>query len=201
VGTLGVVVGRPGREPVASLALVHATGDAWRTWRGGSIDRLIRLDVAIHDGFSGASFVSAQGELLGITTSGLARGSGVVVPVSTIDRVVDHLLEHGTVASGYLGIAVHGARLSGAAARDVQQRSGALVVGVEPDSPAERSGIVLGDVLLAIDGRAVEHAGDLMALLGTVRPGTRMVARVFRGGELREISVTVGSRPTSPREQ
>src|SRR5579872_7404106 len=91
-GSLALVVGRPGREAVATLGLVHATGNAWRTWRGGSIDRLIHLDIAVHDGFSGGAVVNGGGEIVGLATSGLARGSALAIPASTLDRVLERLL-------------------------------------------------------------------------------------------------------------
>jgi len=195
-GSLALVVGRPGRDAVAMLGLVHATGNAWRTWRGGSIDRMIHLDIAIHDGFSGAAVVNGGGEIIALATSGLARGSALAIPASTLDRVLDRLLEHGTVARGYLGIAVQGVRVPAHVAREsgLPHATGAIVVAVEPGSPAERSGLLLGDVLVAVDGQPISHAGDLLALLGGAPSGTRMVARVLRAGEVREFPVVAGTR-------
>jgi S1-C subfamily serine protease len=201
VGNLVLVVGRPGRDPVATLGLVHAAGGTWRTWRGGSIDRAIRLDISIHDGFSGAALVNAAGHIVGLTTSGLGRGAAIAIPASTLDRVLDRLLTHGTISRGYLGIAVQGVRVPPAVARDskLPRPTGAIVVAVEAESPAERSGILLGDVLLALDGQAISHAGDLLGLLGGAPSGTRMVARVLRAGEVRELPLVVGTRQ-SPTE-
>jgi S1-C subfamily serine protease len=188
VGQPVLAVGRPGADVTASFGIVSALGPAWRTWRGGSIDRGVRLDLRVLDGFSGGGLVTVTGGIAGINNSALARGAAVTVPVSTVDRVVDQLLASGRIRRGYLGVGIQPVRL-----RDGS--SGSIIVGMEPESPAERGGLLLGDVLVAIDGAAVGDADDLMTALAGDRIGQTATVRVVRAGEPREISVTIAERP------
>jgi S1-C subfamily serine protease len=188
VGQPVLAVGRPGTTVTASFGIVSALGAGWRTWRGGAIDRAVRLDLSVLDGFSGGALVTATGGIAGLNNSALARGAAFAVPVSTVDRIVDQLLASGRIRRGYLGVGVQAIRL-----RDGS--SGTIVVGVEPDSPAERGGILLGDVLVAIDGAAVADAEDLMTALGGDRIGRAVTIRVIRAGEPKEIGVTIAERP------
>jgi S1-C subfamily serine protease len=188
VGQPVLAVGRPGADVTASFGIVSAVGHGWRTWRGGTIDRAVRLDLAVLDGFSGGGLVTAGGAIAGVNNSALARGAAFAVPVSTVDRVVDQLLTSGRIRRGYLGVGVQPVRL-----RDGS--SGTIVVGVEPESPAERGGVLLGDVLVAIDGVSVADADDLMTALAGDRIGRTVIVRLIRAGEPREISVTIAERP------
>ncbi|HWZ59671.1 MAG TPA: S1C family serine protease [Gemmatimonadaceae bacterium] len=188
VGQPVLAVGRPGADVTASFGIVSALGPGWRTWRGGVIDRELRLDLRVLDGFSGGGLVTAAGAIAGINNSALARGAAFSIPVSTVDRVVDQLLASGRIRRGYLGVGIQPVRL-----RDGS--TGTIVVGVEPESPAERSGVLLGDVLVAIDGVSVGDADDLMTVLAGDRIGRTVVVRVVRAGEAREMSVTIAERP------
>lgn len=187
VGQPVLAVGRPGRDATASFGIVSALGGAWRTWRGGAIDRAIRLDLRVLDGFSGGGLVTTSGAFAGINNSALARGAPFTVPVSTINRVVDQLLTSGRIRRGYLGVGVQPVRL-----RDGS--IGSIVVGVEPDSPADKGGVLLGDVLVALDGAPVTDSDDLMAALGGDRIGRTVTVRILRAGEPRELPVTIGER-------
>jgi S1-C subfamily serine protease len=198
VGQMVLAVGRPGDGDVtASLGVVSAVGPAWRTWRGGEIDRVVRLDVSIHDGFSGGPAVSARGEVVGINSSGLARGAAVTVPATTVDRVAELLLRGGRVARGYLGAGMQPVRLPErlAAALGLAGDAGVIVLGVEPGGPADRGGLLVGDVLVALDGAPVRDTSDVVALLGPDRVGTTIAARVVRAGALQEVALVVGARP------
>jgi S1-C subfamily serine protease len=197
VGHLALAIGRPGREPAAGLGMVGTLGGAWHTAQGGSIDRFIGLDLSIFDGFSGGALVHPSGEIVGLLTSGLARGSPIAVPASTVTRVVDQLAASGRIARGYLGVGVQPVRLPEALATKLglADRGGAIVIGVEPGSPAERGGLLMGDVLVAIGGTPITRASDLMVILGAERVGKPVVARVIRAGEARDVTLTVGERP------
>jgi S1-C subfamily serine protease len=197
VGQVVLAVGRPGDSGVtASLGIVSAVGGEWRSWHGGRIDRLVRLDLAIYDGFSGGPLVDASGRVLGINTSGLARGAAVAVPASTVNRVADQLLEKGRVARGYLGLGMQPVRLPAAQRQQVgaEGEGALLVVSLEPDGPADKAGVLLGDIILALDGTAVDEPGDVLALLGPERVGQQITARLVRGGSKTELPITVGER-------
>lgn len=200
VGQLALAVGRPGDDATAALALVSAVHGEWRTWQGGHVERMVRLDAAILDGFSGGALVSSAGHVLGVNTSALARGAGVTLPAVTVDRVVEQLLGGGRVRRGWLGIGTQPVRLPDAvrarlADEGVEQAMGLMLVSVAADGPAERSGLVLGDVLLALDGRPTTDVDAVLGALGPESPGTVLRARLLRAGELRTLPVTVGEPP------
>ena len=197
VGKLVLAVGRPGTHVTASMGIVSAVDGEWRTWHGGRIDRFIRLDLAVYDGFSGGPVVEAGGRVLGMNTSRLARSLALAIPGSTIDRVVDQVLSTGSVTRGFLGIASQPVRLPEALRRklDLAGGVGLVVVGLEPDGPAEHAGVMLGDILVALDGKAVSDPTELLAAIGSDRVGRPLDVRALRGGQLTTISITVGRRP------
>ncbi|HEX9940562.1 MAG TPA: trypsin-like peptidase domain-containing protein [Thermoanaerobaculia bacterium] len=193
-GHLVLGLSRPGRQVRARLGIVGAVGEAWRTPMGGRIDADLQTDFGIHHGFSGSALVDMQGRVLGVNTAGIYRATAVVIPTATVRRVVEALLTHGTVRRGYLGIVTQPVRLPGDLAERLGQGSGLLVVSVQPASPAARAGLVLGDTLLAFEGTALRHPGELLPLLEEERIGKEATLRVLRAGEVREIRITVGAR-------
>jgi len=197
VGQVVLALGRPGPAVTASLGIVSAVGGEWRTWQGGTIDRFVRLDLAVYDGFSGGALVDAAGRVVGVNSSGLARAAALTVPASTVSRVVGQLLAHGHVARGWLGVATQPVRLPPALQRSLGagQEGGLVVVNVEPDSPADRGGVLIGDILVALDDHAVSDPGDVLAALGGERIGQPIVLKVARGGRAQQLTVTVGARP------
>ena len=201
VGKLVLALGRPGANVTASFGVVSAVDGEWRTWHGGRIDRLIRLDMAIYDGFSGGALVEAGGRVLGMNSSRLARSLALALPGSTIDRVVDQVLATGGVTRGYLGIASQPVGLPEALRErhDLSGRVGLVVMGLEPDAPAERAGVMLGDILVALDGKPVSDPTELLAAIGPDRVGKPLGVRVLRGGQLVNVSITVGRRAEGPR--
>jgi S1-C subfamily serine protease len=198
VGALVLAVGRPGESVTASLGAISAIGTEWRTWQGGRVDRFVRLDLAIYDGFSGGALVDAAGRVLGLNTSGLTRSAPITIPVSTVNRVTDELLAKGHIRRGYAGVAVQPVELPERFVREheLSEPTALLVVAVEPGGPAERAGILLGDVLVAIDGAPLREPTDLLAALAGRDP---IDVRIVRGGALTNVSLTPGDRPTRGR--
>ena len=198
VGSLVLAVGRPGSEGVStSLGVISAVGDKWRTWSGGEIDRFVRLDLSIYDGFSGGALVDADGNVLGVNCSALARGTPLCIPNATVERVVNALLTRGHVARAYLGVAMQPVRLTRALGQQLglgDAARGVLVVMVESDSPADRAGLLVGDVIIAAGGKSVAEPQDIAALLGAERVGAELELSVVRGGEQRPLRVVVGER-------
>ena len=201
VGRIVLAVGRPGEGVTASLGIISAIGGEYRTWQGGRIDRLVRLDIAIYDGFSGGPLVDASGRVLGLNTSGLARAAALAIPASTVDAVTDQLLKRGRIARGYLGVGLQAVKLpeSLVKAHALPGDAGLLAISVEPGGPADRAGILLGDVLVAWGGTPVSDPGELLAALGPESVGQEVVAWVVRGGKPTEARVTVGERPARGR--
>jgi S1-C subfamily serine protease len=194
VGQLVLALGRPGRTVQATLGVVSAVGGSWRTGAGGQIDHYLQTDVVMYPGFSGGPLIGASGAVLGLNSSALLQGVSVSIPTGTLKGVVSTLLEHGHVRRGYLGVGAQPVRLPDPLAKELDQETALLLVSVEADSPAAKSGLVMGDTIVTFDGEAVRHMDDLQALLGGDRVGKAFPARIVRGGELREIKVTVGTR-------
>jgi serine protease Do len=184
-------------QTAASFGIVAATGGEWRTWRGGQIDRMIRLDGGLPPGFSGGPIGDTQGRVIGIGTSALARGFGIVVPSSTVNRVADVLLESGRIARGYLGIGTQPVALPASLSRKLgpQDKGGLIVLSLAPEGPAEQGGVLVGDILLDIEGRPLRDVADLQAALGGETIGEKVRVGLVRGGERVESTITLGERP------
>src|SRR5947208_15796334 len=199
VGELVIALGRPGPSVTASWGVMSRVDGPWRTWQGAEVDSLLRLDLAIYDGFSGGPLIDGGGRVLGINTSALARGVPVTIPVATVERVVTELLERGTIRRAYLGIGTQPVRVPKSLGRKLELTldTALLIVSVEPGGPADRDGLLLGDVLLELDGAAVSDSADVRAKLGGDRVGGPLTARVIRGGQVKTLQVTPGERPQS----
>ncbi|HSF30970.1 MAG TPA: trypsin-like peptidase domain-containing protein [Candidatus Tectomicrobia bacterium] len=197
IGHVVLAVARPGERGVsASWGVISALDGPWRTWHGGQIDRFIRPDVSLYPGFSGGPLVDAQGQVMGINTSG-PRSMVLTIPPATVNRVMGQLLEKGHITRGYLGLGMQSVRLPESLNRTLTppRAGGVIIVAVEPDSPAERAGLLIGDVLVALDGVAVTDTADVQALLGPERVGAALGASIIRAGTLTERSILIGQRP------
>lgn len=194
VGHLVLALGRPGRTVQATLGIVSALGESWRTPMGGQIDRYLQTDVVMYPGFSGGPLVSAGGVVLGLNSSGLARGVSVAVPVATLESTAETLLAHGRMRRGYLGVSTQSARLPAAVSQELNQETGLLIVSVEPGSPAEQGGLVLGDTIVGLDGQAIRHHDDLLALLSGDRVDQKVPLSIVRGGQVQTVNVKIGIR-------
>jgi S1-C subfamily serine protease len=197
VGHVVLALGRGAQRGLnATLGIVGVLSGAWRTWRGGSIDQLIGLDLALHPGAAGGPLVDAHGRVLGINTSGLSRNMELTIPVSTVNRVVEHLLEKGHIDRGYLGLGMYAIPLPEdlKSALNLSGDSGLIVVSVEPQGPGSNAGVLLGDVIVALEGKAVSNIRDLQALLGPESVGKTIPVSLIRGGKPVEVNVTIGER-------
>lgn len=192
VGHLALALGRPGQTVQATLGVVSALGEGWRTPAGGEVERFLQTDVVMYPGFSGGPLVGADGQVLGLNTSDLLRGVSLALPLETVQRVAEALLTHGRVRRGYLGVGVQPVRLPEGVADG--QETGVLVTSVEKNSPAGQAGLVLGDTLLVLDGEPVTDPDSLLALLTGSRVDKAVDVRVLRGGALQTIRVTIGER-------
>jgi serine protease Do len=195
VGTLVLAVGRPGKNVSASFGIVSAVGEGWRTWQGARIDRVLRLDLAVYDGFSGGPLVDAGGGVLAINNSALARGTPLALPAQAVDRVVEELLERGHVRRPFIGVAVQPVALSAALSKQhqISGDSGLMIVSIADNSPAEKGGILLGDLLLEAGGQRLSRPDDLLDALAS-KQGEPISLRILRGGVLKTISITPADR-------
>lgn len=171
----------------------------WMAWEGESwgmllADRLIQTDVTMYPGFSGGPLLGADGALHGMNTSGFGGGVSAAVPVDVLRKSVAALLSDGKITTGYLGIGVQTAQLPDSVAESLSQDAGLLVVSIEADSPAAAAGMLVGDILTALDGESIEHVDELQVILARLELGSEVGTRYTRGGEIREGSVVVGEK-------
>ena len=195
VGHLVLGLGRPGQTVQATLGIVSALGEGWRTPAGGRIEPYLQTDLVMYPGFSGGPLVDVNGAVLGLNTSALLRGISLTVPTTTVRQVVETLLAHGRVRRGYLGVGAQPVRLPGALANQLGQETGLLLVSVEPEGPSSDADLTLGDTIVALDGQPVRHMDELLALLGGDRVGASLPIRIVRGGQVQELTVIIGERP------
>src|SRR5262245_34284136 len=196
VGHMVLAVGRSWSNVVsASSGIVAVLGGPLRTGRRRAIEQVIRTTAPMHGGFSGGAVLDTSGGLLGIATSTAIRGTTVVIPADIAWTTAASVLEHGRLKRGYLGIAGQPVQL--AEGQRVDGREGALlVVNVTTGSPAATAGILVGDLILDLDGEPIESPEDLLDRLLGDRVGRQMTVRVLRGGKITEFPVTIGERPT-----
>lgn len=194
VGHLVLALARFAASQVSlDYGLVAAVGPAWRTWLGGEIERLVALDGGLRPGYSGGPLVDAQGQVMGMCTSAFVRGRGTLVPVDTVGRIAEELLAHGRVFRGYLGVGLQPAELP-AGATTADSSSGLLVAAVQAGGPAEKGGVIVGDILVSLDGKPCRTTEDVLAVLRNARPEQALPAVLLRGGVRREMTLVVGER-------
>jgi S1-C subfamily serine protease len=197
VGHLVLAIGRSWSNGLTvSAGVISIIGGPLRTGRRRAIDQIIRTTAPMHDGFAGGALIDTNGGLLGITTASTIRGLGVVIPSAIAWKTAQHLLEHGRLKRGYLGIAGQPVRLP-EPQRTGDRDEALLVVGVSADGPAARAGILVGDVILALDGQTIAAPEDLLELLTDDRVGKPAALRLLRGGSAIEMPVTIGQRGAS----
>jgi S1-C subfamily serine protease len=198
---VGHIVLAVGHGPRASWGIVSLLGGRWHTSRGGEIDQLMRLDLTLYPGFSGGPLVDVQGRVVGINTSGLSRQLELAIPVSTVARVVDELIDKGRISRGFLGVGLQPVRLPESLRRTLTAAPeiGLIVVSVQPEGPAAKSGLLLGDVLVTLDGTSVSAPEDVQAAVGARPVGSTIMATILRAGAPAEVRITVGERPPRRR--
>jgi S1-C subfamily serine protease len=198
-GEIVLSVGRRGTEGLAATyGLISAIGGPWRTSSGGRVDRWFRLDLNPFPGFTGGPIINAGCEVLGIATSGPGR-SAAVVPAATVNRIVEQLLKHGRTIRGYIGIGIQPVAFP----EDAWQKlgisggRGLLIIAVAPGSAASEAGLMLGDVIVAIDGKTLQSSASLQSILDGENVGKSVSIDVVRGGQLLKVAVTVREKPAS----
>jgi S1-C subfamily serine protease len=173
---------------------VSVIGGPLPTGRRRSIEQVIRTSAPMHEGFAGGALLGADGRLLGLTTAASIRGLGVVIPAGIAWNSAAELLQRGTLKRGYVGIAAQPARVSDRQKGVAGVDQALLVVDVKPGTPADTAGLFVGDLLLSLDGQALESPDELLDLLVGERVGKSVGLKVLRGNALQDISVTVAER-------
>jgi S1-C subfamily serine protease len=197
-GSLTLVVGRTRASgPVAALGVVSLVAPERRTWTGAALAPYIRLDVGLQSTAIGGAVVDAQGRTVGIATPRFARFGAIAIPAPAVDRVVDTLLKKGHIPQGYLGVGLQPVRLPETLRQSLQrsEKTAAIVLEVEPDSPAHKAGIVIGDILIALAGHPVARLEDVHSQLHGESIGKPLALKFVRGGAAQEVNIVVGERP------
>ncbi len=197
-GNLTLVVGRTRASgPVAALGVVSLVAPERRTWTGAALAPYVRLDVALQPTAVGGAVVDAQGRIVGIATPRFARFGAIAIPAPAVDRVVDTLLKKGHIPQGYLGVGLQPVRLPDALRQSLQrsEKTAAMVLEVEPESPAHKAGIVIGDILVALAGHPVARLEDVHSQLHGEAIGKPLALKFVRGGAAQEVNIVVGERP------
>jgi S1-C subfamily serine protease len=195
VGELAIALARSWSNAMTATAgLVSVIGGPLQTSRNRAIETVIRTSAPMHEGFAGGAVAAADGRLLGLATAASIRGLGVVIPASIAWAAADDVLRRGTQKRGYLGIAAQPVRVPEKQTPMAGTDSALVVVGVKAGTPADEAGLLLGDVLLSLDGHALTSPEELFDLLVGDRVGRSAALRVMRGGAVVEVAVTVAER-------
>jgi S1-C subfamily serine protease len=197
VGQLVLALGRPNSAGMqASWGIVTAISGPARTHRGGLLDEYLSTETTPYPGFSGGPLVNTEGEVLGLNTSGLTRGSSLTIPVKVAWRIADALAKHGSVKRGYLGVRTQPVEIPEATRKSLsrEQTSGLLVLWLEENGPAQQGGLFVGDTIIAVGGQPVGDPDDLFSALNSDTVGKTIAVEVLRGGRAETVPVKVGER-------
>jgi serine protease DegQ len=179
----------------ASMGVISMIGGAWRGWQGGQIDQFIRPSLMLYPGSLGSPLVDTEGRAVGINTTG-PRHMSLSIPSATVNRVVDQLLQTGRVARGYLGLGMQAVQLPDALLRSLNlTSSGVIVISLALGAPGDQAGVLIGDIIVALNGTPIADVSDVHRLLDPDQVGQPLTAQIVRGGVMVEVTMMVGERP------
>lgn len=199
VGDVVLAIGNPfGVGQTVTMGIVSAVGR--NNLHINHFENFIQTDAAINFGNSGGALVDIQGNLLGINSAiysqtGGSIGIGFAIPVSTARNVLESIIKHGQVVRGWIGIESQDITPELADSFGLARKSGAIIAGVVRNSPADRAGVRPGDILLAVEGKAVTNTSDMLNLVAGLAPGARAKLKLMRQNRESTVDVTVGKRP------
>ena len=186
-GHVAITVGTEDGDAVAAFGIVSRVSGPWRSLRGGEIDARIELDVRLRPSVEGGLALNASGEVIGMVVAG-ARRRVLVIPNVTVERVATLLARHGYIARGYLGLGLQPVTVEGS------EGLGAIVMSIDPKGPAGAAGIHQGDVLVTWNNEPIRNVRFLLQALGPESVGKEVTFGMRRGGERREVQLTIGER-------
>jgi S1-C subfamily serine protease len=197
-GSLTLVVGRTRASgPVAALGVVSLVASDRHTWTGASLVPYIRLDVGLQPTAIGGAVIDASGKTVGLATPRFARFGAIAVPASAINKIADTLLQKGHIPRGYLGVGLQPVRLPDSLREKLQwkEKTAAIVMEVHPGRPADKAGIVIGDILISLAGQPVTGLEDVQSHLVGDAIGKTLPLKFVRGGSIQDGSIVVAERP------
>jgi len=196
VGALALAVTRSWQgRAAARLGIVSGVSGTIRLGRGTRVENVIIPDIGVTRGLSGSPLVNANGELLGIVTTGLLRGFPIAIPHATVTQVIATLREHGRVRRGYLGVALQTVRLNERQRAGRDQSRGALIVGLSGGGPADKAGLLIGDIIVGAGSTRVGEIDDVQTALHGATIGAPLPLELIRGSSLTLVDVVVGEPP------
>ncbi len=196
VGNLVLRIARPGQSVRATSGIVSSQGkQPWRTHRGGEIDRYLESDAAHPPGFSGGPLAGLDGKVLGMTTTGLLRGTSLTIPTLTLKRIIAQLQQHGKVRQSYLGVSMQPIGLAEDVKQITGEEVGLVVIAIEKGGPSDAAGITYGDIVLHLGDDSVKTVEDLFAYLRSDHAGQQVPVKLFRQGKVQTVQVTLGAKP------
>ena len=196
VGQLTLIAGRSWRgHPTARLAMVASAGGPVQARDGTRLEQVLSLTTSPYPGFSGSALVGSGGAVAGVATAGILRGAALALPASAVVALSDAIERHGGIRRGFLGVTSQPVRVPARQRGSLQTEQGLVVLGIADGSPADRAGLLVGDVIVQAGGADLDGPEDLLGLLGPERVGQPLDVLVLRGGEQRAVTVTVGERP------
>ena len=203
VGEWVAAIGSPfGLEFTMTQGIVSAKG---RALPQENFVPFIQTDVAINPGNSGGPLYNLDGEVVGINSQIYSRTGGSVglsfaIPIDVAIDISNQLKASGKISRGWLGIAIQELTKELAESFGMKNNNGALIAGVEKNSPAEKGGLIAGDVITKFDGKPIVTSGDLPRVVGATKPGKAVPVEVFRKGNVQMLSIGVGEMPTESAE-
>ena len=204
VGEWVAAIGSPfGLENTMTVGVVSAKGRALPQQE--NYVPFIQTDVAINPGNSGGPLFNTNGEVIGINSQIYSRTGGYMglsfaIPINVAIDVMNQLKTNGKVIRGWLGIAIQEVTKELSESFGMKNTNGALVAGIEKGAPAEKGGLLPGDVITKFDGKLIESSSDLPKAVGNTKPGKTAVAEVFRKGSVKTLNLTVGEMPSDQVE-
>ena len=195
VGSLAIAIGRSiSNNITATMGLVSVIGGPLPTGPRRQLDRVIRISAPVHSGFAGGAVVGADGSLIGVATAAAIRGLPVVIPTGIAREAAAMMIERGSARRGYLGIAAQAVRVPERQRAGRAEAPALIVVGVKDGSPAADSGLLVGDILLALDDVPLTSPEELVDLLLGDRVGRALTLQLLRGGSPQSVQITPSER-------
>jgi S1-C subfamily serine protease len=189
VGALALAVGAEDGAPTAAMGVVSRSIGPWWSLRGGEINARIELDLRMRQSAEGGLAIDATGRAIGMTVFG-PRRRVLVIPSATIERVAARLGKHGHIPRGYLGLGFQLVAIEGG-------ERGVMVMNLEPQGPGAKAGVHQGDIIVTWNGEPIRHVRSLLRALGPDSVGQTVTLGLRRGGETKNVPLTIGERPTT----
>ena len=189
VGALTIALGADDGAPTAALGVVSRSTGPWWSLRGGEITARIELDLRMRQSAEGGLAIDATGRTIGMTVFG-PRRRVLVIPSATIERVAARLEKHGHIPRGYLGLGFQLVAIEDGG-------RGVMIMNVEPQGPGAKAGVHQGDTIATWNGEPIRHVRSLLRALGPDSVGQTVTLGLRRGGETRNIALTIAERPAT----